>query len=160
MYTFSQPAVVLAVVLVLAVACSIQPPLQTSSRPKAAHFAAAVERSLYFVFALAFDFAFALPLPLPLLLLLLLLLLCSCRFYIVILSAAKNPRISEGSVATRAPFSSIHLNTVISTGDTLLDPHPFPSPYCRFTFSLPPGFSCQAPKHPNSSAINNIRVAY
>jgi hypothetical protein len=33
---------------------------QTSSRPKAAHFAAAVERSLYFVFALVFAFAFAL----------------------------------------------------------------------------------------------------
>jgi hypothetical protein len=28
-------------------------PKQTSSRPKAAHFAAAVERSLYFVLALA-----------------------------------------------------------------------------------------------------------
>src|SRR5713226_9797593 len=38
---------------------SFSPPQQTSSRPKAAHFAAAVERSLYFVFAFAFAFAFA-----------------------------------------------------------------------------------------------------
>ena len=29
-----------------------------------------------------------------------------CQFYVVILSAAKNPRISEGSVATRMPFFS------------------------------------------------------
>src|SRR5216683_4454377 len=45
--------------LVLAVACSLFSPLTTSSRPKAAHFAAAVERSLYFVFALAVAFAVA-----------------------------------------------------------------------------------------------------
>ena len=39
-----------------------------------------------------------------------------CQFYVVILSAAKNPRISEGSVATRVPFFFHHPNTVISTG--------------------------------------------
>src|SRR5260370_25193466 len=39
---------------------SCLPPRQTSSRPKAAHFAAAVERSLYFVFAVAVAVAVAL----------------------------------------------------------------------------------------------------
>ncbi len=41
---------------------------------------------------------------------------CCCSFHVVILSAAKNPRISEGSVATRVPFFFHHPNTVISTG--------------------------------------------
>src|SRR6266851_2993226 len=31
--------------------------------------------------------------------------LCCCSFYVVILSAAKNPRIFKGSAATRVPFS-------------------------------------------------------
>src|SRR5260370_30407783 len=39
---------------------SCLPPRPTSSRPKAAHFAAAVERSLYFVFAVAVAVAVAL----------------------------------------------------------------------------------------------------
>src|SRR6266568_3730774 len=75
-YSFAVVAVVIAVVAVVAVVacpfvchpvgicfcpCSClslpvlsQPTKQTSSRPKAAHFAAAVERSLYFAFVLAF----------------------------------------------------------------------------------------------------------
>src|SRR5260370_5956467 len=58
MYSLSQPALA----VVLAIACSLQ---QTSSRPKAAHFAAAVERSLYFVFAVAIVLALACPNPNP-----------------------------------------------------------------------------------------------
>ncbi len=151
-----QPTLVLAIVLavvlavavavVLAVACSLSaPPQQTSSRPKAAHFAAAVERSLYFVFAFTFAFAFAVAVA------------CSFSSKGTVISTgdahafvsigaekpaslptpppSQEPPLplqllvlrrhserseesphSEGSAATRVPFS-LHPNIVISTGD-------------------------------------------
>src|SRR5260370_13377760 len=64
------------------VACSLSTHQKTSSRPKAAHFAAAAERSLYFAFALAVAFAFAFAV-----------VSCSCSccclFYAVILTLSE-----------------------------------------------------------------------
>jgi hypothetical protein len=143
LYPYRLPAHTAAVVLVLAVACPLSPnPKITSSRPKAAHFAAAVERSLYFVFALAFWLLqLLLSLFLPLHLLLLVLRRHSER--------SEESRISEGSVATRVPFSSPHPNTVNSTGaahrlipHTASEPKPqflplLPIPYSLFFLSSP-----------------------
>ena len=87
---------------------------------------------------------------------------CCCSFYLVILSAAKNPRISKGSEATRVPFSPTQPNIVISTGaaQALREPHsgekpaslptPPPNPNRRLPLRLLPiPTPCFPVKSPN-----------
>ena len=52
-YKLPKPALVVVLALVLFLDPPMTTIIKTSSRPKAAYFAAAVERSLYFVFAVA-----------------------------------------------------------------------------------------------------------
>ncbi len=130
-------------VFAVAVARSPQPtPNKTSSRPKAAHFAAAVERSLYFVFVLAPALAFSKPatkarVPHPcrsltrhgwectpspsqlLLLPLAVLCLCCCLCLSVLRRHSERSEESphfRGERSDPSAFSSTHPNTVISTG--------------------------------------------